>query len=174
MRSTLTNFKLEMDCSMWKTLHMEMDFPKHRTLQLDCVAMDFSREVTRISLEWVNATAREITDTLMMSLMSIGICPITILREVSLQIHVRDDMLLMRGIQSFSHTVVIIPSASPKWQDQILERMISLLRELHRPQRSHGPVGNEWAATTNHASCDKKSRQGVCGRADGISSAIYH
>jgi hypothetical protein len=88
MQNTLRNFILEMDFSACKTLETEMDFSEHRTLQLEWVEMDFSMTVPRISVERVKATAVVITATLMMSQMSIGICPMTILIEVSLHVQV--------------------------------------------------------------------------------------
>jgi len=83
-QNTLRNFRLEMDFSMCKTLEMEMDCSKHRTLQLEWVEMDFSEHrtvqlewvkmdfsmgVQIISLEWVKATVLEIMVTLMMTQM---------------------------------------------------------------------------------------------------------
>jgi hypothetical protein len=77
-----------MDFSTCKTLETEVDFSKHITLQLEWVGMDFSMAVPWISVERVKATALVITTTLMLSPMSIGICPMTILIEVSLLIQV--------------------------------------------------------------------------------------
>jgi hypothetical protein len=87
MQNTLRNFILE------------MDFSEHRTLQLEWVEMGFSMAVPRISAERVKATAVVITATLMMSQMFNGICPMTILIEVSLHVLVRDHILLTRGIE---------------------------------------------------------------------------
>ena len=120
MQNKLRNFILEMDFSVCKTLETGMDFCEHRTLQLEWVEMDFSMAVPRISVERVKATAVVITATLMMSQMFNGICPMTILIEVSLQVQVRDRILLMRRIQSLSHTVVIIARASHWCRDNIL------------------------------------------------------
>jgi len=106
MPNTLRNFILE------------MDFSEHRTLEL--MEMDFSTAVPRISVERVKVTAVVITATLMMSQMFIAICPMTILMEVSLHVQVRDHILLTRGIQSFSHTVVIISRASHRRRDNTL------------------------------------------------------
>jgi hypothetical protein len=106
MQNTLRNFILE------------MDFSEHRTLER--MEMDFSMPVPRISVERVKATEVVIMATLMMSQMSIGICLMTILIEVSLHVQVRDHILLTRGIQSFSHTVVIIARASHRRRDNIL------------------------------------------------------
>jgi hypothetical protein len=82
--------------------------------------MDFSMPVPRISVERVKATEVVITATLKMSQMCIAICPMTILIEVSLHVQVRDHILLTRGIQSFSHTVVIIARASHQRRDNTL------------------------------------------------------
>jgi len=121
MQNTLRNFILEMDFSACKTLEMEVDFSEHRTLQLEWVEMDFSMAIPRISVERVKATEVVITATLMMSQMSIAICPTTIhFVEVSLHVQVRDHILLTKGIQSFSHTVVIIPRASHRRRDNTL------------------------------------------------------
>jgi len=78
--------------------------------------------VPRISVERVKATEVVITATLMMSQMSIAICPMTILIEVSLHVQVRDHILLARGIQSFSHTVAIIARASHRHRDNTLSK----------------------------------------------------
>jgi uncharacterized protein YbcC (UPF0753/DUF2309 family) len=107
-QNTLTNFILE------------MDFSEHIILQLERVEMDFSTAVPRISVERVKATEVVITATLMMSQMSIAICPMTILIEVSLHVQVRDHILLTRGIQSFSHIVVIIAHASHRHREKTL------------------------------------------------------
>jgi len=107
MQNTLRNFILE------------MDFSEHRSLER--MEMDFSMAVPRISVERVKATEVVIMATLMISQMSIAICPTTIhFVEVSLQVQVRDHIFLTRGIQSFSHTVVIIARASHRRRDNIL------------------------------------------------------
>jgi len=95
-----------------------MDISEHRTLEQ--MEMDFSMPVPRISVERVKATAVVIMATLMMSQMCIAICPMTILVEGSLHVQVRDHIFLMRGIQSFSHTVMIIACASHRYRDNIL------------------------------------------------------
>jgi hypothetical protein len=97
---------------------LEMDFCKHRTLER--MEMDFSMAVPRISLERVKATEVVIMATLMMSQMCVAICPMTILIGVSLHLQVRDHILLTRGIQSFSHTVVSIARASHRRRDNTL------------------------------------------------------
>jgi len=76
MQNTLRNFILE------------MDFSEHRTLQLEQVEMDFSMAVQRISVERVKATAVVIMATLMMSQMSIAICPM-IIHFVEVSLHVQ-------------------------------------------------------------------------------------
>ena len=119
MQNTLRNFILEMDFSACKTLEIEMDFSEHRTLQLEWVEMDFSMAVPKISVERVKAP-EVITATLMKSQMSIAICPMTILIEVFLHVQVRDHILLMRGIQSSLHRVVIIARASHQHRDNTL------------------------------------------------------
>jgi len=108
MQNTLRNFILE------------MDFCERRILQLEPVEMDFSAAVPRISVERVKATEVVTTATLMMSQMTIAICPMTILIKVSLHVQVRDHILLPRVIQSFSHTVVIIARASHQRRDNTL------------------------------------------------------
>jgi len=120
MQNTLRNFILEMDFSTCKTLETEMDFSEHGTLLLEWVEMDFSTAVPRISVERVKVTEVVITATLMMSKMSIAICPTTTLVKVSLHVQVRDHILLTRGIQSFSHTVVIIARTSHQRRDNTL------------------------------------------------------
>jgi len=78
---------MKMDISAFKTLEMEMDFPEHTTLEQ--IEMDLSMAVPRISVEWVTATEVVIMATLMMSQMSINICPMTIhFVEVSLHVQV--------------------------------------------------------------------------------------
>jgi len=71
-----------LDCQkMQNTLRsfiLEMDFSEHRTLQLEWVEMDFSMAIPRISVDRVKAP-EVITATVIMSQMSIGICPMTIL-----------------------------------------------------------------------------------------------
>jgi len=57
---------------------LEMGFSEQRRLQLESLEMDFSMAVGRISVEWVMGTAVVIMATLMMSQMSIAICPTTI------------------------------------------------------------------------------------------------
>jgi hypothetical protein len=123
MQNTLRNFILEMDFSEHRTLQLEqteMDFSEHRILQLKRVEMDFSMAVPRISVEQVKATEVVIMATLMMSQMSIAICPVTILVEGSLPAQIRVHILLARGIQFFSHTVVIIVCGSHRHPDNAL------------------------------------------------------
>jgi len=120
MQNALRNIIREMDFSACKTLETEMNFSDHRTLQLEWVEMDFSMAVPRISVERMKATEVVITATVMMSQMSIAICPMTILVEVSLLVKFRDHILLTRGIQSFSYTVVIISCASHLHRDHTL------------------------------------------------------
>ena len=87
MQNPLRNFILEMDFSACKTQETEMDFSEHRTLER--MEMDFSMPVPRISVERVKATEVVIMATLMMSQMSIAICPTPIhFVEVSLHVQV--------------------------------------------------------------------------------------
>jgi hypothetical protein len=90
----------------WQKMHnslrnfiLEMDFTNHRTLQLEWVEMGFSMVFPRISVEREKATAVVIIATLMLSQMSIGICPMTIHIEFSQHLQVRGHILLTRGIQ---------------------------------------------------------------------------
>jgi len=108
MLNTLRNFILE------------MEFSKLRTQHLERVEMDFSMAVPMISVEQVRATVVVIPTTLMMSQMFNGICPMTILIEVSLQVLVHDHILLARWILALSHTVVMIAHASHWCRDDIL------------------------------------------------------
>jgi hypothetical protein len=111
-----------LDCQkMQNTLKnyiLGMDFSEHRTLER--MEIDFSMAVPGISVERVKATAVVITATLMMSQMFKGICPMTILIEVSLHVQFRDHILLTRGIHALSHTVVIIARANHRRRDNIL------------------------------------------------------
>jgi hypothetical protein len=75
--------------------------------------IDFSMAFPRNLADRVNATKVVIMVTLMMSQMSIAICQTTLpFVEASLPLHGQDHILLMRGIQSLSNTVVIIALAS--------------------------------------------------------------
>jgi hypothetical protein len=82
--------------------------------------MDFSMAIPRISVELLKTTEVVIMATLMMTQMSIAICPVTILVEGSLPAQIRVHLLLARGIQIFSHTVVIIACRSHRHPDYAL------------------------------------------------------
>jgi len=76
--------------------------------------------IPRTSVERVKTTEVVIMATLMMSQMSIAICPVTILVEGSLPAQIRVHILLTRGIQLFSHTVVIIACGRHRHPDNTL------------------------------------------------------
>jgi len=107
VQNILRNFILEMDSSEQRTL--------------EPMEMDFSMAGPRISVERVKATEVVIMATLMISQMSIAICPTTIhFVEVSLHVQVSDHILLTSGIQSFTHIGVITARASHRHRDNTL------------------------------------------------------